>query len=78
MLGSALVALVVAAVTSAALPGGGTARAQANEPAEVISRLPGGGGPWTDFNTDASISADGRFVVFNRQRPDPDRPVDFG
>ncbi|HWM20061.1 MAG TPA: choice-of-anchor D domain-containing protein [Ilumatobacteraceae bacterium] len=65
MLGSALAALVIAAVTSTGLPGGGTAQAQANEPAEEISRLPGGGGPWTGFNTDASISADGRFVVFN-------------
>ncbi len=66
MLGSALAALVVAAVTSTDLPGGGgTAKAQANEPAEEISRQQGGGGPWTGFNTDASISADGRFVVFN-------------
>ena len=54
-------------------PRGGTARAQANEPAEVISRLPGGGGPWTNFNTDASISADGRFVVFNSERVGPGR-----
>ena len=38
MLGGAAVALVVAAVTSSALPGGGTAQA-ANEPAEVVSRL---------------------------------------
>ena len=90
VLGSALVALVVAAVTSAGLPGGGTAQAQANEPAEVISRQPGGGGPLTDFNTDASISADGRFVVFNasvagprrldrlRDDPRPDRRHDVG
>ena len=69
MLGSAVGALVVAAVTNGALPGGRTAQAQANEPAEEISRLPGGGGPWTPFNTDASMSADGRFVVFNANPP---------
>ena len=74
MLGSALVALVVAAVTSAALPGG-SAGAQVNEPAEVISRLPGGGGPWTDFNTDASISADGRIVAFDSSVSDPDGSI---
>ena len=45
------------------------ARAQANEPAEEISRQPGGGGPLTDFNTDASISADGRFVAFTASVP---------
>jgi Tol biopolymer transport system component len=59
--------LLVVAVTSVESPVPTSAQVT-NEPAEVVSRLPGGGGSWGVSATGPVISADGRIVAFNSSR----------
>jgi hypothetical protein len=73
---AAVLALLAAGLVWVSADGSPTDAQVSNEPAEVVSRAPGGGGPWGRYSAGASISANGAIVVFNSARPTPSGSVD--